>query len=278
MPTQSDYAIVLRLSDFSETSQIATLFCREAGLVRLIAKGARRGTAKRVAVGLDLLELGELMFAPPRRGEGLGTLAEWKQRDGFGDLRAALAPLYAGLYAAELVTFLTVEYDPHPPLFEVLSALLRALVQDVSAAAVETELLRFEAALVTTIGFAPLLDHCTACSRLRPAGAAGYFSSTAGGLVCRDCEPRIREKQRVRGTVIDILRAALDGVQNDDSTMLSAAAAAMGAEALHGARRLLDHHLQHVASREFELASRVARLLSPKKTASAPDTPPHEVS
>src|SRR5262245_53546498 len=113
MPTQIDNAVVLRLSDYSESSQIVSLFARDAGLVRLIAKGMRRSTRSRPAVGLDLLELGEVEFAPAHGEAGLGTLAEWQQVDSFLRLRADLPRLLSGLYAAELTAATTQEHDPH---------------------------------------------------------------------------------------------------------------------------------------------------------------------
>ena len=51
-----DHAIVLRLTDFSETSQIATVFSAEHGSLRLIAKGARRSTKTKFAAGLGAIE------------------------------------------------------------------------------------------------------------------------------------------------------------------------------------------------------------------------------
>ena len=42
MPTISDYAICIRRWDFSETSQTVSLFTRESGIIRGLAKGAKR--------------------------------------------------------------------------------------------------------------------------------------------------------------------------------------------------------------------------------------------
>ncbi len=57
----SDRAIVLRRLDYSETSQILALFTREYGQVRVIAKGIKRSTRSRFAVGIDLLEVGQVV-------------------------------------------------------------------------------------------------------------------------------------------------------------------------------------------------------------------------
>ena len=115
------------MTEFSETSQIVTLFCAAHGLLRLIAKGARRSTKQRFAAGLDLLELGEVGFVPPRGDAQLGTLTDWAQQETFGAVRRELLRLYGALYAVELVTSLTEEADPHPELYVALVRTLRDL-------------------------------------------------------------------------------------------------------------------------------------------------------
>ncbi len=248
MPIRCDHAVVLRLSDYSETSQIVTLFTAESGLVRLIAKGSRRGTRKRFAAGLDLLEYGEVSYAPARGEAGLGTLTEWVQRDAFTGLRRELVRQYGGLYAVELVSKLTEEYDPHPQLLEALLELLRRLAgapgdpprnidppTDPIAAIV-----RFQSGLLTAIGYAPILRRCVGCGKPRVRGTRAYFSSRAGGLICRDCEAHHVEKRRISP-------AMLDG------------------EAAHQRAAdwflLLDYHLTNVAGRVFKSARKLRELL-----------------
>jgi DNA repair protein RecO (recombination protein O) len=220
MPIDADRAIVLRLSDYSESSQIATLFTRGAGLVRLIAKGVRRGTKERFAVGLDLLEEGELRYVAAKPHVGLGTLTEWKQRDLFAGLRRELWRMQAGAYAAELTIGLTAEYDAHPALFDALRGLLAALSvspnpprewwaqqhpHDATAPPDDPRraLSRFQLAALGETGFAPDLRACQSCGRPRVRNAPAYFSSAAGGLVCRDCEMHFVEKRRVSSAMLD---------------------------------------------------------------------------
>ena len=54
----TDNAVCLRKLDYSETSQVLTLFTAGHGLVRVIAKGQKRSTKTKVGVGVDLLEWG----------------------------------------------------------------------------------------------------------------------------------------------------------------------------------------------------------------------------
>jgi DNA repair protein RecO (recombination protein O) len=252
MPVRSDQAIVLRLSDYSESSQIVTLFTARDGLVRLIAKGSRRGTRQRFAAGLDLLEHGEVGYAPARGDAGLGTLTEWLQRDAFTGLRGTLLRQYAGLYAVELVSRLTEEYDPHPELFDALLKLLGQLAGQTSGseptpAEAAVALVGFQGALLKAIGYTPVLRQCVGCGQPRVRGTRAYFSSSAGGLLCRDCEMHHADKRRLSPAMLDDHpgdRWALEWFL------------------------LLDYHLTNVAGRAFRSAARLRELL-----AGAPGTP-----
>lgn len=201
MSLERDQAIVLRRIEFSETSQIVSVFTRDHGRHSLIAKGARRSTRTRFTPGLDLLELGELTFTPARGDAQLGTLAEWSQQALFEGLRRHLVRLYTACYAVELIDALTAEADPHPELFDGLLRLLRGL--DVAhgpgdgAASAVTAAPRFQALLLRQIGYTPLLSECIDCRRrIDPRGIV-YFSAVAGGALCRDCEQHHAIKRRL---------------------------------------------------------------------------------
>lgn len=231
MAPESDEAIVLRLTDYSESSQIATLFTRAHGQVRLIAKGARRSTRTRIATGLDLLERGSLSYLPARGDAQLGTLAEWLQGSVYPGLRGSLAALYSGLYAAEFVTLLTQETDPHPGLFDALATTLAQLdAGDGPVGAV----VHFQCELLREVGYAPNLEQCVSCGKVRSAGAGAYFSSAAGGLLCRACEPRFPEKRRITAKLLD----------SDPA----------GEQAAHWFE-LLDYHLTNIAGRPARTAA-----------------------
>lgn len=237
MPIQSDQAVVLRLTEYSETSQIATLFSAQHGLLRVIAKGARRSTARRFATGLDALELGDVSYAPARGDAQLGTLTEWSQRDGFLGLRRAAVRLYGGLYAAELVAGLTEQDDPHPELFAALRDTLAGLAGDGEPARL---LAGFQADLLTALGYAPNFEHCVGCRHPRRPGTSAFFSSTAGGLLCRDCEMHYTEKRRLPPGLAD-------------STPQTGDALAWFT--------LQDYHLTHLAGHPFRSAAQLAAAL-----------------
>src|SRR5687767_3033671 len=115
-----DRCVCLRRTAYSETSQILTLFSREHGILRAIAKGAHRRTkagASKFDGGVDLLDGGDAVFIHDAAKE-LSTLTEWNLREGHLGLRNTLRGMYLGLYAGELVSRLFEEHDPHPELFD----------------------------------------------------------------------------------------------------------------------------------------------------------------
>lgn len=190
----SDRAIVLRLTDYSESSQIGWFFTRTRGLVRLIAKGTRRGTKQRVAVGLDLLELGELTYVPARGDAALGTLTDWRQLDAHATARASLASLYGALYAAELVIAFAEDHDPAPRLWQHLAETLATLGESDKSADV---IARFQMNALREFGILPELQHCVECGNPPADRQRCYLSASAGGLLCRDCESSHVEKQAI---------------------------------------------------------------------------------
>jgi DNA repair protein RecO (recombination protein O) len=238
MNPSQDEAVVVRLTEYSETSQIVTLFSARHGLLRLIAKGARRGTKQRPSAGLDLLELGEVGFLPPHGDAQLGTLTDWVQRRTFGGVRRELLRLYGALYAIELVASLTEEADPHPELFQALVRTLRVLASNSPAG---PALPAFQSDLLWAIGYAPHLAECVDCHRPPPRGSPVYFSAGAGGLLCRDCEVHHAEKWRVPPRLLETTPPTGDP---------------------RAWFELLDYHLTHIAGRRFKTAAQVAALLA----------------
>jgi DNA repair protein RecO (recombination protein O) len=231
-----DTAITLRRLDYSETSQVLVVFTREHGQQRLIAKGIKRSTKSRTAVGIDLLELGRAVFSlRPGKEDNLATLTEWHQEDTFPYLRRDLVRLYAAQYAAEVTSHLTETHDPHPTLFDAMLALLRELAEAEPLPALDAYLWR----MLTDVGLRPELSCCVGCGRDVRGDRVLYFSSRQGGAICRDCEPAAVEKRRLR---LDVPSALLTGRMRD----IGVAVAALD---------VLDYHFAEIMARPLRLSA-----------------------
>lgn len=243
MALAKDIAITLRRLDYSETSQVLAVLTREHGQQRLIAKGIKRSTKTRVAVGVDLLELGRVVFTRrPGKEDNLATLTEWRQENNFPYLRRDLVRCYAAQYAAEVTAQLTEVHDPHPALFDALHALLLALEREDPLAA----LAQYLWLMLTEIGLRPDLSRCMNCGREIAGDQLLYFSSRQGGAICRDCEPTAVEKRRMPAPVA---RGLVTGSLHDRTQM-------------RGAFDLLDYHITEIMARPPRLSAPLRKALS----------------
>lgn len=235
-----DQGLVIRRLDYSETSQVLAVLCRETGQQRLIAKGSKRGTKSKASVGIDLLEHGQLVYSRRVESEAqLGTLTEWRQVDVFQRIRTDLAAWYSAQYAADRVAQATQENDPHPELFD---AFVEYLSSDVRPL---TGLVRYLLIVLREIGLTPKFDACVGCHTPRSRVECNYFSARQGGLLCRDCEPAFVEKRRIDATAVSALESAEDDERNPTPG------------GMRPAFELLDYHLTEVLAK----TSRVTPLL-----------------
>jgi DNA repair protein RecO (recombination protein O) len=240
MPAEKATGIVIRTSDWSETSRIATIFTREFGKVRVLAKGGRRLKSD-FEVALDLLTICNIVFL--RKHGGLDLLTEARAEERFPGLRSNLSALYSGYYIAELLGEGTQDYDPHPLLYDEALAALRVLnsaLGDVSA-----RTMQFELVWLHELGYRPRFDACAVCGADNPSTPRGWtFSPAAGGLLCAKCEAAQNDKRPVSDAVLDKLR------ELDDPRRTAPPIAPLQRVEL---RQLLGHYVSYVLGRRPKL-------------------------
>ena len=200
MPTEKALALVVRGTDFSETSRIVTLWTRELGKVRALAKGGRR-LKSNFESALDLLTCCSVVFI--RKASGLDLLTEAQVHERFPALRHDLAALNAAYYVAEMLGDWTEDYDPHPPLFDQAAETLRTLGQP--GVLTGPCLAHFELVLLRELGYGPALETCAGCGTAL-AGPPPAFSAAGGGVLCPDCLPAQRERRSLGRGAWEALR------------------------------------------------------------------------
>lgn len=207
MPSIIDQAIVIRRWDFSETSQTVSLLTREHGVIRGLAKGAKREKGD-FSGGLDLLTEGEMM-AIVKPGRDLATITAWHLQRVHRVLRENLAANRAAMYMADLVHHLFIDHDPHIAVFDALSAALATMDDD--AANAEAAMLRLQWIALSEAGYQPELRNDARTSQpLDESAATLAFSAAAGGLV-DDSDVGGVDRWRVRRETVQLLREVADG-------------------------------------------------------------------
>jgi DNA repair protein RecO (recombination protein O) len=205
MATEKATAIVLRTTDWSESSRIATLWTRELGKVRALAKGGRRLKSS-FESGLDLLTVCSIVLI--RKADGLDLLTEAQVVRRFSRLGADLEALYGGYFVAELLADWTTDLDPNPPLFDEAVAALEDLSSEDRQ--VTPRVMRFAMAFLRETGFLPALEECAGC------GAGLYeqglgFSASAGGVLCAACRSGHLDRKPLSAEAWRTLRALAAG-------------------------------------------------------------------
>lgn len=193
---KKDHAICIRCVEYSETSQVLTMFCRQYGKTGMIGKGSRRARSP-FGGPIEVFSHGQIVFSEHAEGS-LSTLTEFERQGEFTLLRRRLSSLNAGFFGVELVNLLTTDRDPHPEVFDNLLQFARDLEQAGSDAEVLQLLIVFQLDLLGRLGTGLVLGRCANCSAThRTPWPAYFFSSTAHGIICRDCEGSYSDRLQI---------------------------------------------------------------------------------
>jgi len=246
-----DTAICIRATDFSETSQILTLFTRAAGKISAIAKGSKRPKSAFDGT-IELFSHGKIVFSDSNK-EKLATLTEFEQQPGFAGLASNLFALNCCLFGAELVNLLTDDYDPHPELFDSFLQFLQnaneTLHRTPNGGDTISLLILFQLTLLKEIGLQPILNACVNCKTSHESLTTShefYFSSSANGLICRDCEASFPDK-------IKLTKNAANCLAN---TKLIAET---GEKTLNEVEKTLIHHFTEILHRQPRMAKYILK-------------------
>ncbi len=243
-------AICLRTVDFGETSQVVHFLTRDAGIVHLMAKGTKRPKSK-AGGAIDLTSEGELVFISKASG-AMGTLVEFSETVSHLGLRKNREKLFAAMFMLELVSATLLEGDPHPDLFALIhNGLARLDEGDSNSLAVTAY---FQWRLLRHVGLSIRIDRCVSCdgdlasSQSARAGKV-YFSSSLGGLICRNCEAAVAQKKRITPETLAGLDALLAAESGQRTNLPDNQA--------RGVNRLLVYHIQQQIGKPLHLARHI---------------------
>jgi DNA repair protein RecO (recombination protein O) len=197
-----DHAVILRTQKLGEADRIITLFTKEHGRVRAVAKGVRRTKSKFGA----RLEPGSHIDIQLYTGKTFDIVTQVESIENYGDTISQDYQKWtiasAILEAAE--RFTNNEHEPALQQFLLVVGSLKALTHESHDASLilDAYLLRS----LSVAGFAPSM---TICSRCEAPGPHKYFSLIGGGSVCVDCKPSASATPAVE--TLDLMSDLLTG-------------------------------------------------------------------
>lgn len=208
MAAEKSRALVIRTTPFGDTSSVVTVYCREFGKVRALAKGAWRPKSGFDAA-LDLLSCCQVLVLR-RSSASLDLLTEASLEHRFR-VGASLAAVHAAMHVAELLDALTADADPQPELFEVAHATLRKLSDwRGDDATLPVLLARTEFSMLRILGHAPALSRCAECREHVATETRTAFGMLDGGVLCGRCRRGRRAVISVSAPAMAALRALAD--------------------------------------------------------------------
>jgi DNA repair protein RecO (recombination protein O) len=173
-------AVVLRHSDYGEADRLLTLYTRQLGKTRALAKGARK-IASRKAGHIEPFTHVKLQLA---KGRDMLILTQADTVDAYQPLREDLILTSQASYVMELLDRFTYEDSSEN------SAIFRLLTETLSRLASKSDpwlvIRYYEMRLLDHLGFRPQLFECANCGREIKAEDQ-YFSFSAGGVICPRC-------------------------------------------------------------------------------------------
>lgn len=256
MAADKAHAVVIRAVPFGETSAVVTLFTRELGKLRALAKGAWRPKSA-FDGALDLLSTCQVLVLRRSSG-GLDLLTEAFLERRFR-VATSLAAVHGGMYVAEMLDALTADADPQPELFDVArTTLLHLSDHEGPDALVWPRVIRFELAALRAVGQAPALGRCAECRAAVPDTGRIAFGMLDGGVLCPDC-------RRGRRVVVSVSSAALAVLR---SLRAGSVERPIDPPVLGELRAVMNTYVAHVLGRKSRLSPRLVPVIPPRSTPS----------
>jgi DNA repair protein RecO (recombination protein O) len=176
-------AIILRTYNLSEADKITVCLTRKAGLVRGVARGARR-LKSRFGAGLEPFTHVNLSYFE-KEGRELVTLKQAEIVRSHFEWAARSEALGVLSYFVELATEFAPPHEADERLFRVVRACLEASASGPSA--LQGVSVYYELWMLRIAGFLPELRRCGGCGRDLRAGFGRLYATFDGGFRCEAC-------------------------------------------------------------------------------------------
>jgi DNA repair protein RecO (recombination protein O) len=203
-------SLVLHSFDYGETSRIVRIATHDAGVLSVIARGARRPkSAFGPAIDLFTSGVAHVRVHPSR---DLHILTGFDATRTRSELAGSLARFTAASAVAELCLRFAREDDScrvHDAATDVLDAIGVASPNEVPAIA-----LAGAWRVVAELGFAPTLDQCASCHADIPPGENVMFDHRAGGALCARCARLGPRGRKLPADARETLRSWLAGAES----------------------------------------------------------------
>ena len=190
--------VILRHARWGEADRLLTVFTKELGKVRAVAKGVRK-TRSRKAGHLEPFMHSALQLA---QGRDLWIVTQAESLDDFISLREDLQKTGYAAYIIELLDRFTYEDGPNFSVYQLLLESLKRLDGDDP---IFVLIHYYEIRLLDMMGYRPQLFNCVICGEeIKPEDQ--FFSAMQGGVVCPKCAHKGEDVRMISMAALRYLR------------------------------------------------------------------------
>lgn len=200
MPLIETEGLILRSYNLSEADKIVVLFTREEGLVRGVAKGARR-LKSRFGSSLEPFSIVQLEFFRKEERE-LVSIQRLDLITSYFDIASNPDFLQKFAYLAEVLIAFTPPHDANETLYRMVKICLDTAAENLES--LESIALYFELWLLRLGGFLPDWAKCGICDRTLAEGETVNLQINFH-LLCNACE-KTRGTRTISGRHREIYR------------------------------------------------------------------------
>ncbi len=188
MPLEQTEAIILKTLPFSDQDKLVTFFSRDRGLIRGVAKGARK-FGNRFGSSLEPLSVVRVFYYEKERKD-LVTISNCDLLDSFFDVQKSPEVAFTTAYFAELIE----EFFPSRAGEHKVYRLLRSVLEALRDGADRDFVARyFEVWLLQINGLLPDFKRCKKC---REPVEKGWLAPKKDGVYCPACASYQKEETR----------------------------------------------------------------------------------
>jgi DNA repair protein RecO (recombination protein O) len=247
--------IVLRCFNVRETSKLAVFYTRDFGVLKGLAKGARK-KQKYFGSSLEPFSHDFISFYKSRNGE-VHLIGKCEQKNFYAGIRENILKSSFALYLMEIVQELIRDKDEK--LFDFLLSSLAYLEK-------EQELPRlllpfFELNLLKLTGYGPILEHCVSCKR---ETGPYKFNPILGGIVCRDCQNKSHRSIDILPNAIALMNV-LAKTQMEKLSRISVTAGLLGQ-----VKGVIHYYLFHSIGKRPKMLKFIDEMMKEKALAQTP--------
>ncbi|MBU4351011.1 DNA repair protein RecO [Candidatus Parcubacteria bacterium] len=198
---------VLKRENVNEADQVFSIYTKDFGEIRVLAKASRRLNSK-LRSFIQVLTLVEIEFV---QGKTIKTLTDAVLIERFSSIKKNLLKLRLTYNFGRTFNSLVKIQETDDNLWRLLDRFFHILdLEKEDANKLEILYYYFFWNLLDVLGYRPELKSCTSC-RQKPLPDKFFWISHQGGLVCKNCVNKVKTKvDKIDIQTLKILRIILD--------------------------------------------------------------------